>query len=389
MGTIGIIANDLFSPAMPAIPKALATNKSLVQLSVSCYMLIFALAHLIYGPLSDQYGRRRMVLIGFVIAWIGSLICYFASHIVLLMVGRAVQGLGMSAGVVIYRAIMRDVYGDWARLSRFASYIMIGIALILMGSLALGGYLSQYYGWRANFLFMLCYLFFFFAVILIWLPETNRFIHQNPIQVKAIAARYWQLLSSAPFMGAAIMAGLSYSGMLIYFIESPFLLQHVVGLTPVQYGWTAFATAGALAVANLINSVIVARVGTYTMLFAGSLVMLVAAIVMLLSYAFGYMNAWVIVLPGSLFIFGVGLLFENATSTALSPYPKMAGTAGAAYGFTQILTATIMSALIAIPHAHNHRAMSMLFLLIACACLLLCVYFVARGGQGGGDSAHS
>ncbi|MDF1655555.1 MAG: multidrug effflux MFS transporter [Coxiellaceae bacterium] len=382
MGTIGVIANDVFSPAMPSVLAALDTNKSLVQLTVTCYMFAFCIAQLFYGPLSDRFGRRRMVMIGFSIAWFGTLICYLSSHIGMLMVGRAVQGLGMSAGVVIYRAMMRDVYGKWAQLSRFASYIMIAIALILMASLALGGYLQQYFGWRANFVFMLGYILFFLIVMFAWLPETNRYLHETPLQPRILMSRYWLLFSNAQFMGAALMAGLSYSSILIYLIESPFLLQHVVGLSPVQYGWTAFAIAGCLGVANILNSVIVSRVGTYAMLLSGAIIMLVAALLCLLAYAMGYMNAWVIVLPGGLFIFGVGLLFENATSTALSPYSKMAGTAGATYGFTQILVASIMSALISIPHDHTQRAMSMMFLFIALACLVLCIYFVSRGGKG-------
>ncbi|MDF1796857.1 MAG: multidrug effflux MFS transporter [Coxiellaceae bacterium] len=387
MGTIGVIANDIFSPAMPSIPMALVTNKSLVQLTVSCYMFAFCIAQLFYGPLSDRFGRRRMVMIGFSIAWLGTLICYMSTHIALLMVGRAVQGLGMSAGVVIYRAMMRDVYGKWARLSRFASYIMIAIALILMASLALGGYLQQYFGWRANFLFMLGYILFFLIVMFIWLPETNRYLNEVPLKPRVLVSRYWSLFSDAQFMGAALMAGLSYSSILIYLIESPFILQHVVGLSPVQYGWTAFAIAGCLGVANILNSVIVSRVGTYAMLLSGVTVMLVAALVFLITYSMGYINAWVVVLPGGLFIFGVGLLFENATSTALSPYPKMAGTAGATYGFTQILIASIMSALVSIPHAQNQRAMSMLFLFIALACLVLCIYFVSRGGKHASGNA--
>lgn len=378
MGTVGVIANDVYSPALPFIPSALNTSKSVVQLTVSVYMLAFSIAQLFYGPMSDGLGRRRVVLVGFVIAWFGTLLCYLSTSIALLMAGRAMQGLGISAGVVMYRAIMRDVYGKWARLSRYASYIMIAIAAILIGSLTLGGYLQQYFGWRANFVFMLVYILLFFILMLTKLPETNRYSSEARLAGSLTWRNYMKLFSNAEFMAAAILAGLSYSGLLIYFIEAPFLLQKQVGLTPVQYGWSAAAIAGFLALGNFINSIVVARSGTYAMILRGASLMTLSAICMLVAYALGHLNFWVIILPGFGFIFGVGLLFENATATALSPFPKMAGTAGAAYGFIQILSAAILSAVMSIPHAANQRALSMMWLCIALACLLLCVYFISR-----------
>ncbi len=344
-------AADIYAPSLPAVAIALNSNIHLAQWSMAIYMFGVAVSQLIYGPLSEGIGRKIPLLLGLTIMFLGSLICVFAANINTLIIGRLVQGLGAGACAALWRSTFRDIFtGD--DLAKYGSYLTVFIMFIVPVAPALGGYLQHYFGWRANFIFMATYALIALAVLQYGFQETNQHHHRDKLAWKFICTTFKTLLSSRIFMLMTICTFLTYGAFFAWFTTGSVLLIHLAGLSPVEFGWfSLFGGGAAYAAAGILNGKFVKKFGAKKMLRFGWLTMILSGILLLLGYFLFKVNAWAIMVPIILFYFGSTFIWPNAFAIAFTPFGKIAGYAGALYGFMQISGAAVLGGLSAyLPH---------------------------------------
>jgi len=352
LGSIGYVATDLYLPSLPSIVLGFSTSKASVQLTLSFYLLSFGASQLFYGPFSEKVGRKKVALYGLCLTMIGSIICIFSPNIGTLIGGRFIEGLGVGAGGAVMRAILRDVYrGD--ELARKGAYIAVGTGVFMAAAPILGGYIQSYIGWRFNFVAIVLYIILGIVIISLWLPETNKELNPHAIKIQNILNKYLHLLKSPIFMGYAGCGCLAFSGLAAYLTVSSFLFQDVLGIPSVEYGWLAIFIATGLASGGFINSLVLSFFGRHKLLKFGILIELLAGILMLLPALFGQMNIWIIMIPMQIYMFGSGFVLTNAFAGAFHFFSKIAGFAGALYGFLQIFGGTVSTGIMATLHAKN------------------------------------
>lgn len=364
MATIGSFASDSYLPSFPAIAHHFHAANTLIKLSITVYLLSYGASQLIYGPLSDRYGRRKIIFVGYGIFALGSLLCAVAPSIHWLLLGRFMQGLGIGAPGALYRAILRDSFSG-SLLAKISSYGSTAATLTVPLAPIIGGYLEVGLGWRSNFIVMFAYTLFTCLILWRGLPETNRYLNPQATNFRHILKNTMTLLSHRLFIGYIGLVTLGFSAIIAYAVSSPFLFQNIIGLTPVQYGWLAIFIAPSLAVGAIINSRYVEKHGTAAMIRFGNYCMFAAGIIMLSIGMLGIINTFVIIAPMMLFSFGAGFIFPNSFAAAFEPFHAMAGMAAAVFGSLQILGTSVASALVALVHERNQIPLAIILLIIA------------------------
>lgn len=370
LSCLGQMTSDIYLPAFPMMRDTFHTTEQMMQISLSVFMLGFAVSHLIYGPISDSMGRKRPLIIGIFICAAGTFMCLFSRHIQYLILGRGMQGLGAGAGAVLSLSILRDVY-DGNALAKISSFLGIARVLLLASSPLIGGYLLHFFNWQACFVFLLIYAALCLAGTFLILKETNQYQYLHSNCVTGAFKNIWKIGTDKIFLSYTFFVMLAFGGILAWLSTLPFLLQDVVGLTPVQFGWVAAISGLFFIVGGLINAIFVERFGLDKMLSIGLHVMFVAGSVMLSFGVWHIINTFVIIIPVIIYIIGSSFIFANAYAGAMNPFEKMAGTAGAVFGFLQILGGAISSFLMSIFHTYNQIPLSIILLLSASFALFL------------------
>lgn len=351
VSSLGQVNADLYVPSLPSMAKNLSVDINWIQFTIAIYMAGFSISQLVYGPWSDAVGRRSPLLIGLFINFIGSLICWLSPNIYFLFLGRFIQGLGVGAGYSLARPMLRDLF-EKETLAVYNSYLAVSTVVILTTAPILGGYIQQYAGWRYNFLFLSIYgfliLYFFLKT-----PETSKFHHKDNLKISVLLMNIKILLKSPIFLRFSLCPMLTYAGILAWVTDAPIVLQEKVGLNPAQFGWIYIFSGIGFALGGFLNMKFVTRFSIDRMMNIGFLSQCSAGLLMLFFYQLGYINTSVIVFPILLFMLGSSLVFPNSSAGALTPFPKIAGTAGALFGFMQILGGAGSSSLIALYHGEN------------------------------------
>jgi Bcr/CflA subfamily drug resistance transporter len=340
------VASDLYLPSLPSIATYFHAPITWVQLSVTTYMFGFALSRLVMATLSDFFGRRRPMLIALVICILGAFFCWQASSITMLLIGRLVQGFGAGGSNVLARVILRDTVSI-KELPKYNSYnSMVSITLMASAPL-LGGYIQHSFNWHLVFLILLIYACF--ACCLAWwvIPETNEHYHNTTFSLKNIIKNIRVLLSDVIYLKYGLIAFLSFGVLMAWLTAGAVLLQKVLLLNAVQYGWCAALVALGYFLGSFLNSRVVDIWGVKRMMRLGSWCVVVAGGLMLIPIMFfHWVSLWWIVLPCMFAFFGASLLFANTYASALAPYAKTAGIATAILGCIQLLGAVLTSSVI-------------------------------------------
>lgn len=365
MSSIGPLSVNIIVPALPGLTRALEADPSVSQLTISLYFAGLACAQLMMGALSDRFGRRPVLLAGFLITVVTSIAAASATNIVFLVVARTIQAFGAATGIVVGRAIVRDIYARDKAASMLGWVTMSVVAIPMFGPL-LGGVLEMWWGWRAIFLVLGAAT----LLTLIWaavaLPETRP---PNAAAAQSIG-RLWSearaLLLTPAFAGFVIAAGMISGPFYTILGGGPHVVITLMGRSAAELGaWFAFVSFGYM-LGNFLAGRFSVRYGVNAMVWWGLLIELVATLVGVVMVALlpdG--GPWVIFVPLLIVYVGNGVALPNAIAGAVSVRSEAAGTASGVAGFVQMGCGALISQFISYPLEGATTAMPLVVAMVA------------------------
>ncbi|MFN7096289.1 MAG: multidrug effflux MFS transporter [Gammaproteobacteria bacterium] len=377
---LGQVAVDIYLPSMPSMQAALGTSKEYIQLTLTVYTVGFGVSQLFYGPLSDRFGRRNLLLFGMALSAIASLGCALTSSIGGLITYRLIQGVGAGAASVLTRAILRDCYSG-AQMSRIGGYMSIAWSLVPMIAPVLGSYIQTYIGWRGNFIFLIIFISITLLLTLRWLPDTNYNKRIDTLHPLAIIKNYWRVLTDKTAMRFTIGPMVTFGCMLSYITASPFLLQTDLGYSPVAFVWLSLLVSMSYLAGNLVNTRLLSRFEKMHLIRCGIILNAIGAVSMALLSLMGFFNVYTIIIPACIMIFSGGFLFANCMTSAMTPFINIAGTAAAIIGTVQMLGASAASGIVSqLPFS---TPLPLSLLLVTLSCILALAVFNLKVPQHG------
>jgi DHA1 family bicyclomycin/chloramphenicol resistance-like MFS transporter len=377
---LGPMAMQIVVPALPAIQEAFDVTPATAQLTLSLSAFSIALATLAYGPLSDRYGRRPALLGGLLVYLAGSALCGLATSMGGLIAGRIVQAAGGCAGIVLTRAIVRDLY-DLERSAQMLAYVTMAMVAAPMLAPAVGGVLTDLAGWRSVFVLGGVLGVAVAAVVAAELPETS--------PAAGGAARgggghtMLRLLQSRPFWGYSLHVAFSIGLFYAFLSAAPFLMVRVMGRPASEYGLLFALVPGAFMLGNLAAARLSARVGVDRMIAIGGAGALAATVLLLALVLAGVWTPLALFLPTSLGGFAQGLTMSNAQAAVVSVDPRAAGAASGLSGFLQMGFAGVIAQVVG--SMDNSTPYPMAIGMVACAAAALLAGLAARGRPGAAD----
>ena len=365
------LSMQIFVPALPAIQRGFAVPTGVAQLALSLSILANAFATLSYGPLSDRFGRRPAVLAGLGLFVAGSVMCALAPTIDLLIAGRIVQAAGAAAGMVIARAIVRDLY-ERDRAASMIAYLTMAMVVAPMLAPSVGAILMELADWRAIFVVLTLA-----GLMLLWsahlrLIETRRHVGGG----HGLLTGSGRLLRSGAFLSYVLQSAFSMSTFFAFVAGAPYFMIDVLERPATEYGlWFIVVSLGYMA-GNFTAARVTGRVGLDRMILLGSVLALAGTML-----ALGLLLAlpWAPALlfgPMMLSALSNGFAMPNAQAGAISVDPSLAGTASGVAGFTQLTCAALVSQ--AVGMLQDGTPYPMLAFMVGCAVLSLLGFVVPR-----------
>lgn len=329
---LGPMAMQIFLPALPSVQTGFGVDAATAQLTLSLAALSIAVATLFYGPLSDRVGRRPALLGGLVVYLVGSVACALATSMGWLILGRVVQAAGGCAGIVLTRAIVRDLF-DRERSASVLAYVTMAMVSAPMMAPVLGGILTDYAGWRSLFVFGGVVGLAVLAVVALELPETAP---ARSASAKRAGYAALDLLRSRAFCGYALQGGFSMAVFFSFLGAAPYLMVTVLGRPASEYGFFSIVVSGAFMLGNFTAGRFTARVGSDRMIVLGSVGSLAGAAILLGLVLAGVWSPLTLFLPTAIGAFSQGLSMPNAQAAVVSVNPAAAGSASGLAGFLQM-----------------------------------------------------
>ncbi|MCB1294596.1 MAG: multidrug effflux MFS transporter [Gordonia sp.] len=345
LSAVAPLSIDLYLPAFPAMADDLATSTSAVQLTLTAFLVGITIGQLIFGPLSDRFGRLRPLLIGAVLCVVASIVAVIAPNVAVLVGARLVQGIGGAAGMVIGRAIISDVAHGKAAARAFSLMMIVGgIAPVIAPMI--GGFLVDPIGWRGILTVILALAVIMVACVVAGIRETLPAPRRAELKAqRAQSASSSAALRSREFLAYTFTFGFSFAVMMAYISASPFVYQDMMGLSSMAYGIAFGCNAFALMIVSGIAARLAATRSVSGMLAAGVGLMTTGVIVVGVLVAAGVDPIWLSV-PLFFTVASLGLILGNATALALGAVPAAAGSASAVLGALQFGLAAVVSPLV-------------------------------------------
>ncbi|BBG60469.1 MULTISPECIES: multidrug efflux MFS transporter EmrD [Providencia] len=370
LAAVGQMTQTIYVPVIAEIAVYFGEPSGSVQRVMAAYLFSYGFSQLVYGPLSDQIGRRPVILAGLTIFLISTIVAIFAPSLTVLTIASGLQGLGTGVAGVMVRTMPRDLYKGTSL--RFANSLLnMGVLVSPLLAPMFGGILAHFFGWHA------CYIFLFllggsvFFSMYRWLPETRPV---SPEKHKMLAS-FRELLSNGPFVSYLIMLIGALAGIAVFESSSGVLMGGVLGLSSITVSILFILPIPAA----FFGAWYAGREGKNfaSLMWQSVMICLAAGLMMWIPSWFGMMNIWTLLVPAAIFFFGAGMLFPLATTGAMEPFPYLAGAAGALVGGMQNVGSGVATWVSALMPQNGQFSLGLLMFLMS-ALVVLCWLPLAR-----------
>lgn len=367
---MGPLSIDMYLPAFPYIAREFRATEGLVQLTLAVFLFGSGICQVIYGPLVDRFGRRGPLLIGCGLFILGALGCAYAKTIEALIAMRLLQALGGAAGLVVSRAVVRDLF-DSQEGAKMFSHLMLVMGVAPIVAPWLGGQLLKFSSWHMIFVFLASFGCFCLFAAARYLPETLAHKHRISGGLTQVFKNFGTLLQHRKFLGYVLVTSFNSGILFSYIAGSPFVFMEIHGLSSQEYGYYFGLNAAGLIGAAQINRFLLIRFLPEKMI---SVTVVGTALVSCLLLFCSFMNYGGFgLLFGLLFVclFGIGLSFPNLSAASLEPFGQLAGSASALLGMTQFVIGGISGGLLGAFHNQTSLPMSALITFYAVGSVIL------------------
>jgi len=368
---LGALSIDMFLPSLPAIAHGFGAPPATAQLTVTLFLATLAACQLVYGPFSDRFGRRWVLIGGLSLYATAGLVCASASTMGMLIAARVLQALGAASGPVVARAVVRDLY-ERDRAARVLAYMGTAQALTPILAPVLGGYIHEGFGWRAVFFVQAGFGGLFLLLAAALLRETNVRRDPTALQPAQLFQNIATLLGDKAYLAYALANALMFGGQFAFISGSAFVLITLLGVSPSVFGRSFGAVAVGLMAGNFLSGRFGPRLGLDRTILCGTSLGAVAGLTMASMAWSGVLTLPSVIVPMFCFAVGLGLTLPNGAAGAIGPFPRMAGLAAAVLGFIQLTGSAVYS--IGVGHLYDGTARPMTTA-IALAGTLACVCF--------------
>ena len=326
LSMLGPFSIDTYIPAFGAIARSLNATPVEMQQTLSAYLFGFAFMNLFHGALSDSFGRRPVILGGLILFTLASLGCALSQSVGQLILFRALQGLSTGAGVVVSRAVVRDMFPP-SEAQRVMSQITIFFGVAPALAPVIGGLLSETLGWHSVFWFLVGVGVVLTAINLRFLPETLHVQDRQPFQVGNLMRGYGELLSDPRFLLLALASGVPFNGMFLYVLSAPTFLGDILQLKPTQFFWFFILSIGGIMTGSWVSGRLAGKVRPKNQIMRGFRIMLAVSVLNVIANLLFAPSVWWSLLPISVFAFGWALMVPVVTLLVLDLHPARRGMA--------------------------------------------------------------
>ncbi|MDW5442245.1 multidrug effflux MFS transporter [Polaromonas sp. SM01] len=373
LGMLGPFSIDTYIPAFSGIARSLGATPVEMQQTLSAYLFGFAFMNLFHGALADSFGRRPVVLWGIAMFTLASAGCALSQSISQLVFFRALQGLSTGAGIVVSRAVIRDMFPP-AQAQKVMSQVTIYFGVAPAIAPIIGGWLFVHLNWHAIFWFLTGVGVFLWVANFKLLPETLHVTQRQPFNVKHLMRGYWQLGSSARFLLLALASGVPFNGMFLYVLAAPEFLGSHLGLAPTGFFWFFILTIIGIMGGAWVSGRMAGKVAPKRQIRHGFVIMLVVAVINLVANIFFTAHVSWALFPIAVFAFGWALMVPVVTLLVLDLYPERRGMASSLQAFIGSTANGIVAGVIAPLIMHSTIALAAVSLLMLCIGLIAWLY---------------
>jgi DHA1 family bicyclomycin/chloramphenicol resistance-like MFS transporter len=326
LGMLGPFSIDTYLPAFAGIARSIGATPVQMQQTLSSYLIGFAVMNLFHGALSDSFGRRPVVLGGMALFTLASVGCALSDTIGQLVFFRALQGMSAGAGMVVSRAIIRDMFPP-ADAQRVMSQVTIYFGVAPAVAPMIGGFLFVHADWHS--IFWLLAAIGALLLLLNWrlLPETLDAPARQPFQARHLLAGYWQMVKSPRFMALVLASGVPFNGMFLYVLSAPVFVGEHLGLPPQQFFWFFCMTIGGIMAGAWVSGRLAGRIKPRHQIRHGFVIMLLVSVLNVALNYFFQAQAWWAMWPVAIFAFGWSLMVPVVTLMVLDLVPERRGMA--------------------------------------------------------------
>lgn len=377
VSALGPFALNVFLPSMGSMIEVFGTDYATAQLTLTLFLLAMACGQLMHGPLSDRFGRRPVLLSGIALYVAGSIVCAVAPTIGILLIGRVLQALGGCAGIVLGRAIVRDLY-DREQAASMIGYVTMGFVVAPMVAPTVGGLMHDSYGWRGSFVLcaMLGLAVLIYGRFALFETLRQRIALPGP---RGLAHVYGSLLGSTAFMGYALSSALTSATFFAFLAGAPYIMFQLLQRPASEFGFYFFLNALAYMVGNFLAGRFSARIGTDRMILTGGLIALCGVLLALGLHGAGFRHPFALFGPISIVALANGVLMPNAMAAAVSINPALAGTASGLAGALQMGIGALVTLITG--HLLDDSAAPMILIMLVAAVLSFIAHAIAYRAQ--------
>ncbi|WP_374699324.1 multidrug effflux MFS transporter [Wolbachia endosymbiont (group A) of Limnophora tigrina] len=363
---------DISVPSFPDMVRYFNVSEGTIQLTIAYNFLGFCIGGLFFGPLSECYGRRRIMIIGNTLLLVGAVGCVFAPSIFWLLISRFVQGIGVSTSVVVFAIIADSYQGDKA--VKFIGIMNSVLTVVMAIAPVLGSFINEIVGWRGNYATVAILCLISWVLLLFLLPETKK--DRDIFSLKKMMKDYRKLLSSPRFVTLSLVPSLFSAAYMSFITCGPFLYMKTFGLSSTIYALHQGAIVGSFSLISLFSSKILKKLGAIWCVISGTGVIAIGSLSLLIFSIIMPSAYYLVTLSMAIFCIGCGICQAVIFNASLNIFPEMKGTTSSAISF---IRASIMAIFIGLTsYVYDGQATSVAILVFFAVVLIYCLFIVFK-----------